>query len=316
MSPGKRKVLPVEPTARPSLYLPRFGDLRRRFGAVRRAARGTRRRRGRAGRDAVGDRSLVVFDSGDEVVVQRANRACVSCSSRQAVARADRLARAIVMNTQAEIRQALTDLRDGSFIRYRRPISPARRDSGERLFGHLLEREIRFDMGRARSAMASRAVGRASRAHQASASGASPDGTPSRCALRRRLRRARTVSGAAPESETTTIAPSPAPRPRCGRTLPAGRRHGDDAGAMSAAGMSWQWPTRATKPSRPRGGCAVEIARVGSRPARRPPARSARRRAALLQQSRRLDQHPLPFPFVNRAASSTTARAARRSRIA
>lgn len=68
-------------------------------------------------REEVGNRSLVVFDSGDEVVVQAGEKGVrfllVSGKPlREPVAWHG----PIVMNTQAEIRQAMTDLRNGTFI--------------------------------------------------------------------------------------------------------------------------------------------------------------------------------------------------------
>ena len=69
-------------------------------------------------RDAVGDRSLVVFDSGDEVVVQAGEQGVrFLLVSGKPLREPIAWHGPIVMNTQAEIRQALTDLRDGSFIR-------------------------------------------------------------------------------------------------------------------------------------------------------------------------------------------------------
>ena len=67
-------------------------------------------------RDAVGDRSLVVFDSGDEVVVQAGEQGVRFLVSGKPLREPIAWHGPIVMNTQAEIRQALTDLRDGSFI--------------------------------------------------------------------------------------------------------------------------------------------------------------------------------------------------------
>lgn len=68
----------------------------------------------------LGDRSLVLFDSGDEVVVQAGERGIrfllVSGKPlREPVAWRG----PIVMNTQAELMQAYSELRDGSFIKER-----------------------------------------------------------------------------------------------------------------------------------------------------------------------------------------------------
>ena len=69
-------------------------------------------------REAVGNRSLVLFDSGDEVVVQAGDdglRFLIVSGApiREPVAWHG----PIVMNTENEIRQAMRDLRDGTFIR-------------------------------------------------------------------------------------------------------------------------------------------------------------------------------------------------------
>ncbi len=68
-------------------------------------------------RDTAGNRSLVLFDSGDQVVVQAGDEGVrfllvSGAPIREPVAWHG----PIVMNTQAEIRQALSDLRDGTFI--------------------------------------------------------------------------------------------------------------------------------------------------------------------------------------------------------
>ena len=69
-------------------------------------------------RDPVGDRSLVVFDSGDEVVLQAGEQGVrFLLVSGRPLREPIAWHGPIVMNTQAEIRQALTDLRDGSFIK-------------------------------------------------------------------------------------------------------------------------------------------------------------------------------------------------------
>jgi len=69
-------------------------------------------------RDQVGNRSLVVFGSGDEVVVRAGDEGVrFLLVSGRPLREPIAWHGPIVMNTQAEIRQALTDLRDGSFIR-------------------------------------------------------------------------------------------------------------------------------------------------------------------------------------------------------
>jgi redox-sensitive bicupin YhaK (pirin superfamily) len=117
--PGKRKVLPVETYRQAFAYIfqgsatfagasPPFGTLREELVGGEEALV----------RDAVGDCSLVVFDSGDEVVVQAGERGVrFLLVSGKPLREPIAWHGPIVMNTQAEIRQALNDLRDGSFIK-------------------------------------------------------------------------------------------------------------------------------------------------------------------------------------------------------
>ena len=69
-------------------------------------------------RDKVGNRSLVVFGAGDEVVVQGGEEGVrFLLVSGRPLREPIAWHGPIVMNTQSEIRQAMMDLRDGSFIR-------------------------------------------------------------------------------------------------------------------------------------------------------------------------------------------------------
>jgi quercetin 2,3-dioxygenase len=69
--------------------------------------------------EPAGDRSLVVFDRGDEVVVQAGeNGIRFLLVSGKPLGEPVAWHGPIVMNTQAEIRQALAELRDGSFLRH------------------------------------------------------------------------------------------------------------------------------------------------------------------------------------------------------
>ena len=68
-------------------------------------------------RDPVGNRSLVVFDSGDEIVVQAGEKGVrFLLVSGKPIREPVAWHGPIVMNTQAEIRQAMSDLRNGTFI--------------------------------------------------------------------------------------------------------------------------------------------------------------------------------------------------------
>ena len=117
--PGKHKVLPVETYRQAFAYVfegaGRFDGASEPFGALSESVVQGRETLIRA---PVGNRSLVLFGSGDEVVVQAGDEGVrfllvSGAPIREPVAWHG----PIVMNTQAEIRQAITDLRDGTFIR-------------------------------------------------------------------------------------------------------------------------------------------------------------------------------------------------------
>jgi redox-sensitive bicupin YhaK (pirin superfamily) len=112
---GKRKTLMVETYRQVFAYIfegsGRFLNASEPFGALREVADDV------LVRDAVGNRSLVVFGSGDEVVVQAGEQGVrfllvSGAPIREPVAWHG----PIVMNTQAEIRQAMADLSNGTFI--------------------------------------------------------------------------------------------------------------------------------------------------------------------------------------------------------
>ena len=69
-------------------------------------------------RERTGNRSLVLFDSGDEVTVQAGDEGIrFLLVSGKPLEEPVAWYGPIVMNTQAELRQALAELRDGTFIR-------------------------------------------------------------------------------------------------------------------------------------------------------------------------------------------------------
>jgi redox-sensitive bicupin YhaK (pirin superfamily) len=115
---GKRKTLPVETYRQAFAYIFEgsgvFGGASAPFGALRENLVGGEQA---IVRDRVGNRSLVAFDSGDEVSVQAGEEGIrFLLVSGRPLREPIAWHGPIVMNTQAEIRQALTDLRDGSFI--------------------------------------------------------------------------------------------------------------------------------------------------------------------------------------------------------
>ena len=69
-------------------------------------------------REQTGNRSLIVFDSGDEVTVQAGEQGIrFLLVSGKPIEEPVAWYGPIVMNTQDELRQAVTDLRRGTFIK-------------------------------------------------------------------------------------------------------------------------------------------------------------------------------------------------------
>ena len=117
--PGKRKILPVETYRQAFAYIfegsASFAGASKPFGALREEMINGEEI---VVRDPVGNRSLVVFDSGDEICVQAGEQGVrFLLVSGRPLREPIAWHGPIVMNTQDEIRQALTDLRSGSFIK-------------------------------------------------------------------------------------------------------------------------------------------------------------------------------------------------------
>ena len=71
-------------------------------------------------REQTGNRSLVLFDSGDEVTVQAGDEGIrFLLVSGKPIQEPVAWYGPIVMNTQAELQQAVSELRDGTFIKTR-----------------------------------------------------------------------------------------------------------------------------------------------------------------------------------------------------
>jgi redox-sensitive bicupin YhaK (pirin superfamily) len=69
-------------------------------------------------REQAGDRSLVLFDSGDEITVQAGEKGVrFLLVSGKPIEEPVAWHGPIVMNTQAELRQAVAELRNGTFIK-------------------------------------------------------------------------------------------------------------------------------------------------------------------------------------------------------
>ena len=116
---GKTKRLKVEDFRQAFAYIfegsAKFDDLSEPFGVLREAEVNGEEV---LMRDKVGNRSLIVFGAGDEISRpgRRRGRALLTVSGRP-LREPIAWHGPIVMNTQDQIRQALTDLRSGAFIK-------------------------------------------------------------------------------------------------------------------------------------------------------------------------------------------------------
>jgi redox-sensitive bicupin YhaK (pirin superfamily) len=118
--PGKRKTLPVETNRHAFAYVfegsGSFSGASQPFGVLTEKDNG-------AGQDILlrertGNRSLVVFDSGDEVTVQAGEEGVrFLLVSGKPIEEPVAWHGPIVMNTQAELQQAVAELRSGTFIK-------------------------------------------------------------------------------------------------------------------------------------------------------------------------------------------------------
>jgi quercetin 2,3-dioxygenase len=117
--PGRRKSLPVETDRHAFAYVfegsGTFGSASQPFGVLTEKEIGDHEIRLR---EQTGNRSLVLFDSGDAVTVQ-AGEAGIRflLISGKPIEEPVAWYGPIVMNTQAELQQAVAELRDGTFIK-------------------------------------------------------------------------------------------------------------------------------------------------------------------------------------------------------
>ena len=116
--PGTRKRLKVDTTRHAFAYVfagsGTFRDASDPRGVLTEATDGSEDVR----RDEAGNRSLVLFDSGDEVVVQAGDEGIrFLLVSGQPLEEPVAWYGPIVMNTQAQLKQAIADLRAGTFIK-------------------------------------------------------------------------------------------------------------------------------------------------------------------------------------------------------
>jgi hypothetical protein len=116
--PGARKRLKVDTTRHAFAYVfagaGTFRDASDPRGVLTEATDGSDTVR----RDEAGNRSLVLFDNGDEVVVQAGDEGIrFLLVSGKPLEEPVAWYGPIVMNTQEQLRQAISDLRDGTFIK-------------------------------------------------------------------------------------------------------------------------------------------------------------------------------------------------------
>jgi redox-sensitive bicupin YhaK (pirin superfamily) len=118
--PGRRKSLPVETSRRAFAYVfegsGTFAAASSPFGVLtERDSNGET-----LVRERTGNRSLVLFDSGDEVTVEAGEDGIrFLMVSGQPIAEPVAWYGPIVMNTKAELREAVAELNNGTFIRHR-----------------------------------------------------------------------------------------------------------------------------------------------------------------------------------------------------
>src|SRR5690242_11935941 len=121
VAPGKRKTLPVEIDRHAFAYVfagsGTFASASQPFGVLteKETAAGET-----LVRETIGNRSLVVFDRGDEVTVQAGDEGIrFLLVSGKPIEEPVAWHGPIVMNTQAELQQAVSELRNGTFIKHR-----------------------------------------------------------------------------------------------------------------------------------------------------------------------------------------------------
>src|SRR5204863_10093175 len=115
---GLRKALPVETTRHAFAYVFDGAGSFRDASGPRPVRREDAEDSGGVVTDQAGNRSLVLFDRGDEITVQAGEHGIrFLLVSGRPIEEPVAWYGPIVMNTQAELQAAVTELRDGTFIR-------------------------------------------------------------------------------------------------------------------------------------------------------------------------------------------------------
>jgi hypothetical protein len=116
--PGQRRTLPVETTRHAFAYVFEGAGTFRDASAPRAVKTDRGDDVETYAHEDIGNRSLVLFDRGDEIVVQAGEQGVrFLLVSGKPLGEPVAWHGPIVMNTQAELRQAVAELRDGTFIR-------------------------------------------------------------------------------------------------------------------------------------------------------------------------------------------------------
>jgi len=118
--PGKRKSIPIDRSRHAFAYVfegsGTFRDASQPLGVLTEKVGPEES----VVRETTGNRSLVLFDAGDEITVQAGDEGIrFLLVSGKPLKEPVAWYGPIVMNTQAELRQALSDLNDGTFIKHR-----------------------------------------------------------------------------------------------------------------------------------------------------------------------------------------------------
>jgi len=117
--PGQRKRLAIENTRHAFAYV-FAGSATFRDASAPRGVRNELAGEAATGAGETGDRSLVLFDSGDEIVVQAGDEGVrFLLVSGKPIEEPVAWYGPIVMNTEAELQHAYSELRDGTFIKQR-----------------------------------------------------------------------------------------------------------------------------------------------------------------------------------------------------